>query len=169
MIRLGVERSYDKKTYRKFIKLLYDSNFFVGKAPKCIEADEEECDRIFRARYEFDRVMIRKVLSDNMESRPIPGTVCIKCSCCAKKDPNKQTCVMKLLDCLPKAFGFPVLVVLGFFGFGFLYFGIYFIFKTLITGVYVAVGVSISFFMGGGSEEEEEVVADVERYLRTGW
>ena len=175
VLRQGVAKSYDEKTYKKMVRLLYDSKFFVGKAPECIEADEDECDRIFRARYEFDRKMMRKVLADNMESRPIPGTVCIKCSCCSKKDPNKDNCVIKLLLCVPKAMGIPVLAILGFFAFGFLYFFVYFVFKTLITAVYVATGVSLSFFFGdsggdgGGDEEDTAVAEDVERYLRSRW
>jgi len=190
VIRLGVARSYDERTYKKMLKLLYDSKFFVGKAPECVEADEEDCDRIFRARYEFDRKMIQRIILENRQSRPIPGTVCIKCCCRRKKDPEKKNCIMKLLNCLPKALGIPVLVVISFFSFGFIYFGIWYVFKIILTTIYVILGVSMSYLLGGDDEEEEvmtegeavkeaveeiieetieEVAEVVERNLRNFW
>lgn len=153
VIRFGVGREYDERTYRRMRRALYDSDFFVGKAPDCVEAEDEECDRIFKARYEFDRRMIKKILLKNREFKPIPGTVL--CSCCNRKLPEKEHFVMKLLGCFPKTIGFPVLVVLSFFAFGFLYFGVWYVFKTIITTLYVMLGVSISFLMGGNEDDDE--------------
>lgn len=145
--RLDVRRNYDERTYHKMLKLLYDSKFFVGKAPECVEADEDECDRIFRARYEFDRRMMRKLI---IKRRPIPGTVW--CSCCNKKKPEKENCVIRLLGCFPKTVGAPILVVISFFAFGWLYFCVWYVFKTIITAIYVVLGVSVSFLMGGSND-----------------
>lgn len=156
VVRQGPARDYDERTFKRMKRLLYDSEFFVGKAPEYTEADDDQCNRIFQARYEFDRKMIRKVIADNRKARPIPGTVCIKCVCCAKKDPNKKTCLLKILGCVPKAMSVPVLAGMAFVSFGFVYFGVYYIFKTIITTVYVALGVSISFFFGDGDEETTE-------------
>ena len=165
VIRLGVARNFDERTYHKMLMLLHDSKFFVGKAPKCVEANEEDCICIFRARYEFDRKMIRKIISESRVRRPIPGTVCIKCSCCGKRDAGKKNCVVKLLDFLPKTLGIPLLIIISFFSFGFLYFFIWYIFKVMITTVYVLLGVSISFLMGDDDDnvetpEEEEGIKD---------
>ena len=110
--------------------------------------------------------MIKKIISDNRVRRPIPGTVCIKCSCCGERDPEKENCVMKFLDSLPKTLGVPSLIVISFISFGFLYFFIWYIFKIIITTIYVVLGVSISFLMGDNDDEietpnEEETLKDV--------
>ena len=153
VIKLGATRGFDKRVYRRMKRMLYDSEYFVESAPKFKKADKEVCYEIFRARYEFDRKMIKKVIADNRESRPIPGTVCIKCSCCCEnKDPDKTHCISNILGSVPKTMTIPVLGAIGFFSFGFLYFFIWLIFKTIITAVYVAVGVSISFLFGGSGE-----------------
>lgn len=164
VVRLGVRREYDERTYKRMLKLLYDSDFFVGTAPRCKEADEEDLDRIFEARYEFDREMIRKLILENRKSRPIPGTVFCKCSCC-QRDPNKETWVMKLLGCLPKAIGLPVLGAIAFVAFGFLYFVMYYLFKVILTTIYVVLGVSISFLIGGEEDDGEEVKEEVEEII----
>ena len=57
------------------MNLLYDSKFFVGRAPECEEAEKEDCDRIFEARYEFDRIMIQKIMLDNRKKNV--GTFCV--------------------------------------------------------------------------------------------
>merc|ERR1712176_1169262 len=109
--------------------------------------------------------MIQKIMLDNRKTRPIPGTVCIQCSCCGSKDPEKKTCIMKLLDCLPKTLGFPVLVIISFFAFGFLYFGIWYIFKIILTTIYVVLGVSLSYLLWGDDDEGEAVKETVEEIL----
>lgn len=163
--RLGVTRDYDERIYQKLLKLLYDSKFFIGTAPECVQADEDECDRIFRARYQFDRRMMRKLI---IKRRPIPGTVW--CWCCNRKIREKDNCIIRLLGCFPKTLGAPILVVVSIFAFGWLYFCVWYIFKTIITAIYVILGVSVSFLIGGGGNEDaeaiEEVVENVQRHLR---
>eukprot|EP00531_Pseudo-nitzschia_arenysensis_P007962 CAMPEP_0116117558 /NCGR_PEP_ID=MMETSP0329-20121206/1635_1 /TAXON_ID=697910 /ORGANISM="Pseudo-nitzschia arenysensis, Strain B593" /LENGTH=250 /DNA_ID=CAMNT_0003611127 /DNA_START=424 /DNA_END=1173 /DNA_ORIENTATION=+ len=86
VIRLGTTANhYDDDTNEEMRKLLYDSRFFSGRAPRCFEADEEMCDRIFRARYEFDLKTTKRITSLNRERRPVPGTLCFKCSCLKRK------------------------------------------------------------------------------------
>ena len=63
---------------------------------------------------------------------------------------------MKLLDCLPKAMGTPVLVMLTFVAFGFVYFAIWYIFKVIITTIYVMLGVSVSYLMDSGGDDSED-------------
>jgi hypothetical protein len=178
VIRLGISRSYDERTYQKMMKLLYDSKFFVGKAPECVEANGEDCGRIFQARYEFDRRAIKKIMLRNRVAKQIPGTVWIKGSCCAKKDPRKKIWFTQFLDRLPEASITPVLLVIFFFGFGFsIYFAIWYLFKIVLTIIYVILGVSISFLLGRHEDEEEaikEAVGEifentVERKLSNFW
>mmetsp|Transcript_2541 Transcript_2541/g.5533 ORF Transcript_2541/g.5533 Transcript_2541/m.5533 type:complete len:365 (-) Transcript_2541:321-1415(-) len=116
VIKLGATRGFDKRVYKRMKRMLYDSEFFTESAPKFKEADKEVCYGIFRARYEFDRKMIKKVIAENRQSRPIPGTVCIKCSCCCEnKDPEKTHCISNILGSVPKSMTIPVLGAICFF------------------------------------------------------
>ena len=168
--RMGAERKYDVRTYFAMKKLLYDSKYFVGKAPRCMEANREERDRIFQARYEFDRKMMQKIIRENRIPRPIPGTQW--CKCCNKKyDENKKHWTMKLFACFPKTLAIPILVFIALIGFGLLYFLIWYLFKVLITTIYVVMGVSISYLIGNGDDEEplltegEAVKEAVDEYI----
>lgn len=152
VIRRGSEKTFDDRAFKRMRRLLYDSHFYVGKAPNCQKADDERRFRIFRARYEFDRQMMKRVEWENRESRPIPGTIWLQCSCCAHNNPEKKHWVTSLLG---TSMGLPALVFLFFVSFGFLYFAMWFLFKTIITGIYVAIGVSISFLLGDDAPEEE--------------
>ena len=152
VVKLGVRRDYDEVTHRKMTRLLYDSKFFLGRAPRCFEADEKERDEVFRARYEFDRRTIRKLQREQRIRKPIPGTVW--CDCSKKRDYDKDHCCIKILTCLPRVISLPIIGALAFTAFGFLYFGIWYVFKTLLTTLYVVTGTSISFMLGGGNDDE---------------
>ncbi len=148
------EREYDERIYKKMRKLLYCSRFFIGKAPECEEADEEELDRMFQARYEFDQMTLQKIIRDEKVGRPIPGTQWL--SCLNKKyDYEKRHWIIKLFNCFPVVLAVPILTVLAIIGFGFLYFMLWYLFKIIITTIYVVLGVSISYLMIGDDDEEE--------------
>ena len=75
-------------TYRQIKDKLYDSKFFIGKAPYCIQAKKSIRNIIFKARYESDTAQIRRHIIEQNEldklkaqqqvdkARPIPGTAC---------------------------------------------------------------------------------------------
>lgn len=165
VIRLGVSRDYDEITYRKMLNLLYDSIFYVGRAPKFVEADEEDLHRIFRARYEFDQKLMKRM----KKPRAIPGTVCIQSSCCfcEYKDDNRvKRWLKKIRDSVPENMIVPIFAGISFFVFGFLYFIIWYLFKVVLTLIYVCLGVHISFLLGRNNDEEEEVIEEVERRIQ---
>lgn len=168
--RSNGEREYSERIFRRMRKLLYCSRFFVGKAPDCNEANEEELDKMFRARYEFDQKMMKKIIQDENQPRPIPGTVWL--SCLNKKyDEDKRFFLVTLFQCLPLVLAIPILCVLGLLAFGLLYFLIWYVFKVIITTIYVVMGVSISYLIindnddDSGLTEGEAVKEAVDEYL----
>ena len=58
---------------------------------------------------------------------------------------------------MPKVLAIPILVIISLVFFGLLYFIVWYMFKVIITTIYVILGVSISYLMdsGGGSDDDE--------------
>ena len=157
----GVKRCYNREAYHMMKKLLYDSKFYVGKAPNCEKATKDDLFLIFEARYEFDRKMMRRVIRTNKRPRPIPGTQILKC-CNRKYKEDKIHWIVKLFQCLPTLLAIPLLIVISLVFFGLLYFIIWYIFKVIITTIYVILGVSISYLIGSGSGGDEPELTEGE-------
>ena len=105
--------------------------------------------------------MLKRIVRENKTARPIPGTEW--CSCCNKKyDEEKKHWTVKLLTCFPKVLAIPILIVIGFIAFCFLYFVVWYLFKVVITTIYVVMGVSISYLMDNDSDDEEPLLTEGE-------